>query len=84
MKKMIFCVAVVSTVLLLSGCAGGAFKPAAYTKAWYTCYARNQHRQGVWLSTSHHEMRAKTRAYQRCRRFSGKPLGCYFDYCRHW
>jgi hypothetical protein len=51
---------------------------------YFTCYAKNTHKFGVWLSTSHNAYDAEGRAIYRCKRFSGYPASCYFDHCWLW
>lgn len=54
-------------------------------RPWYTCYVKNRaHPRGLWSGTSHYRFRAKSHAFYRCHRFSGKPATCYFSYCRRW
>lgn len=51
---------------------------------YFTCYAKNSARYGMWFSTSHNEYEARGRAMYRCQRYSGQASHCYFDYCWLW
>lgn len=51
---------------------------------WYTCYINNHNELGVWIGTSHDRLKAVKWAFDRCLLFSGKPKGCYVNYCRLW
>ncbi|WP_423062322.1 hypothetical protein [Candidiatus Paracoxiella cheracis] len=54
------------------------------SKYWYTCYVKNRSVGGLWSGTSHSRFTSVSRAFDRCRRLSGKPASCYFQYCRVW
>jgi len=51
---------------------------------WFTCYAPNAKKSGVWSATSHHRVDAEKEAYERCVHFSGAAKQCYMSYCRIW
>lgn len=51
---------------------------------WYTCYANNKKRDGVWSATSHQRLTAMKLGFDRCVNYSGQPSACFVRYCRLW